>query len=81
MNYGCKNSLPHDMKVLHENSKAKWEVCMICNRKFKWNKDSKGRIDNVRYLKAHARAFAQRSGATKRLYKKLYQPEECIIKI
>lgn len=73
--------MPHDLKIVHENPQVKWEVCMICNKKFRWNIGYKGRVKNVEYLKVHARAFAQKFGATKRLYKKIYKPEETIIKI
>ncbi len=81
MRYDCRFGLPHDLKIIHENPQVKWEVCQICNRKFRWNKGYKSRIDNIAYLKAHARNFCQRTGKTKQLYKKIYQPNECIIKI
>ena len=74
-NFGCKYGLPHDLKPLHEDARVKWEVCELCNRKFKWIKGFKGRVQNQEYLKAHARNFAQRSGPTKRLYNKIYKPE------
>jgi hypothetical protein len=73
--YGCKWGLPHDMTLLHDGPRAKWERCMICNRTFRWTKGFKGRIDNVEYLKAHARNYAQQGGATERLFVRLYQPE------
>lgn len=79
--YGCKFGLPHDMHVLSDTRVAKWEVCQICGRKFRWTKGFKGRINNVAYLKAHARNYAQQSGPTKRLYMRLYQPEKCIISL
>jgi len=81
MRYGCRNGMPHDLKIIHENPQVKWEVCQICNKKFRWNKGHTGRIQNADYLKAHARNFAQRFGSTKRIYFKLYKPENCIIKI
>lgn len=81
MRYGCRYGLPHDLKVIHETPRAKWEVCQICNHKFRFNKGYKTRIDNQEYLKAHARNFCQKFGRTKRLYMKIYQPEKCIIKL
>ena len=81
MKFGCKYGLPHDMQVIHENKRAKWEICRICNKKFRFNKGYRSRIDNQEYLKIHARNFCQKFGATKRLYMKIYQPEKTIIHI
>jgi len=81
MKLGCKFGQAHDMKILYENSSVKWEICMLCGKRFRWNKGYKGRIDNEEYLKAHVRNFAQRSGPTKRIYNKIYQPEKCVIHI
>ena len=81
MRYGCKYGLPHDLKIVHENPQVKWEVCQICNKKFKFNKGYKGRVNNQEYLKAHARNFAQKWGETKRIYHKVYKPESCVISI
>jgi len=78
---GCRFGQPHDLKVISDNPSVKWEVCQICNKKFRWNKGINGRVNNVAYLKAHVRAYAQRFGATKRVYNKLYKPEKCIIHI
>lgn len=80
-NLGCRFGQPHDLKVIHENPQVKWEVCQICNKKYRWNKGYKGRIQNTEYLKAHVRNFAQRFGATKRIYHKVYKPETCTIQI
>lgn len=79
--YGCRYGQPHDLVPTAESPTVKWEVCRICNKKFRWNKGAKTRIDNVRYLEAHARNYAQQGGATKRLFMKLYEPERCIIKL
>ena len=73
--------IPHDLKIIHENPQIKIEVCQICNKKFRWNKGYKGRVQNVEYLKAHVRNCAQQWGATKRIYYKIYKPENCIIHI
>jgi len=79
---GCKyRGIPHDLRIIHQNDNVKVEVCAICNRKFRWNKRYKGRVNNVAYLKAHVRQYAQRNGATKRVYYKIYKPESLIIKI
>ena len=73
--YGCRNRLPHDLKIIGENSRVKVEVCEICGKKFRWRKSYKGRTDNLAYLEAHARNLAQSFGRTKRLYMKIYKPE------
>jgi len=73
---GCRTrGIPHDLNILHETKAAKYEICQICNKKFRWNKRTKGRVHNVLYLKAHVRNFAQKFGATKRIYNKVYKPE------
>lgn len=77
--YGCKYGLPHDMDLLHDGKYVKWEVCKICNKKFRWTKGSRGRVDNVKYLEAHARNYAQPGGATNQLYRRIYEPEKCKI--
>lgn len=79
--YGCKHGLPHDLELLHDGPRVKWEVCRICSRKFRWLKGYRQRVNNPEYLKAHARNYAQPGGATNRLYQRLYYPEKCVIKI
>lgn len=80
--YGCRwKGVPHDLFPIGENATVKVERCKICNVKMVWPKGSKGRTDNVKYLKAHARNFAQKGGATHRLFMKLYEPEKTIIVI
>ncbi len=80
--FGCKfRWVPHDLKISRENSYYKAEVCQICNKKFRWNKGYKSRMDNKRYLEAHIRNFCQKFGATKRIYYKIYQPENSVIKL
>ena len=74
--YNCRHGLPHDLKPTFENPRIKCEICVLCNKKFRWVKGFKGRIDNVNYLKEHARNYAQKRGKTKRLYYKLYRPEQ-----
>jgi len=72
--FGCRyRGIPHDYEVLHEDKKAKWERCIICNKKAKFNKGFKGRVDNNEYLKAHVRSFCQKFGVTKRVYNKIYR--------
>lgn len=78
---GCRYGNPHEMKIVHENPQYKWEACIICNKKFKWKKGYKGRVENQEYLKAHVRNFCQRWGATKRVYMRTYQRDKCIIHI
>ena len=77
---GCRyRNVPHDLTIVHENPRVKWERCTICNRTFRFNKGYRGRVANVEYLKAHVRQFAQRRGATKRIYHRIYKPEKTII--
>lgn len=79
---GCKyRGIPHDMQTIHDSIRLKWEVCRICNKKFRWNKGYRGRVQNIEYLKAHVRNFAQRNGATKAVYNRIYKPEKCVIVI
>lgn len=77
--YGCRNRLPHDFSPVAENSRIKVEVCIRCGHKERFKKHYKGRTDNRAYLEAHARNFAQSRGRTKRLYMKIYQPDDCKI--
>ena len=80
--FGCRHrGIPHDLEILHQNPQRKIEVCKICNKKFRWNVGYKGRIDNNNYLKVHVRHFAQKWGATRRVYMRVYHPSKCIIKI
>lgn len=73
---GCRFGLPHNMTGIHENPHVKWEVCLLCGVKKRYNKGYRGRMDNNQYLKDHVRNFAQKWGATKRVYNKVYQPEK-----
>ena len=79
--YDCKYGEPHDLHVIHETMVVLWEVCTRCDRKFRWPKGRRGRVQNAKYLEAHLRNFAQKGGATNRLFMRLYEPEKCIIKI
>lgn len=73
---GCRyRNVPHELEIVNETPRTKWEVCHICNRKFRFNKGYKKRVDNLAYLKAHVREFAQPNGATKRIYNRIYKPE------
>ncbi len=49
---------------------------MRCNVKKRYNKGYKGRVQNTEYLKDHVRNFAQRFGATKRVYNRIYNPDK-----
>ena len=81
-NLGCRyRGIPHDLRIIHQTDYIKIEACYICNRRFRWNKKYKGRVNNIEYLKAHVRNYCQRNGATKRVYMKVYHPELCKIKI
>lgn len=78
---GCRFGQPHDFILLHETSRAKYEKCKICGKKERWNKGKKGRIDNVAYLQAHVRQFAQPIGSTRTVFMRMYHKEKCVIKI
>lgn len=77
--YGCKWGEPHDLTLVADTRTIKVEVCKICNRKFRWPKGNRGRVENARYLEAHARNYAQKGGATHQLFMRLYEPEKCTI--
>lgn len=79
--YGCKGGMPHDLIPTFESPLIKCEICKICGKKYRWNKRYKTRIDNLRYLEAHARNYAQKGGVTNQLFMKLYEPERCVIKL
>ena len=77
---GCRFKwVPHNIRIVHEDKKAKWEVCMICQKRWRWNKRYQTRIDNNEYLKAHLRNFAQPEGPTKRVYHKIYKQKDTVI--
>ncbi len=79
---GCRyRNVPHDITIVSENPRVKLEVCMICNKRFRWNKGYKGRTENNEYLKVHVRNFAQKHGPTKRIYNRIYNPESFIISV
>jgi len=78
-NYGCRNRLPHDPVNLYNGKTVLVQVCKICNKKLRYRKGYKGRIDNRAYLEDHLRATAQQNGRTKRMYMKIHHPEKCII--
>ncbi len=78
---GCRFGQAHDFVRLGETPQQTWEQCKICGIKKKWNKGYRGRIANTEYLKAHVRQFAQDFGSTKRVYMKIYKPEQTIIKL
>lgn len=60
---------------------CKWEVCAICGDKVKWKKDTKGRVDNTEYLKAHLRNFCQPWGRTRKDFIRIYHPQMSKIKL
>lgn len=79
--FGCRFGQPHNFVRIGATPQQIWEQCTICGEKKKWNKGYRGRIENTEFLKAHVRQFAQDFGSTKRVYMKLYKPEETIIKL
>lgn len=77
---GCKGGLPHDLIATHETSKVKCEVCVLCGKRFRWNKIGRNqRVDNDEYLRAHIRNFAQPGGRTNRVYNQIYKPNKMTI--
>lgn len=79
---GCRyRGVPHDLRIIHQNDHVKVERCAICNKSYRFHKGFRGRTDNVKYLKAHVRNFAQKFGATKAVYHRVYKPELSIIRI
>jgi len=75
MRYDCRYGLPHDTMILGEDASVKVERCKLCRKVFRWKKFN-GRVNNVEYLKVHARNFAQHDGRTKQLYMKLYHHDQ-----
>lgn len=78
---GCRFGVPHQYEIVKDTPSAKYERCVICQDRKRWNKGFKNRVDNNEYLKAHVREYAQPHGSTKRIFMKLHKPEKCIIKI
>ena len=77
---GCRyRGIPHNLKTIYEDLRIIWERCLICQKKFRWNKGYRARINNIEYLKVHVRNFAQKTGPTKRIYQKVYNPEKTTI--
>lgn len=79
--FGCRFGQPHDFEQIKDTKTAKFERCRICGVRKRWNKGYRGRVDNVAYLRDHVRQYAQPTGSTKRVFMKLHQPEDCVIKI
>lgn len=77
---GCRFGQPHDFVQLYDSPQAKIERCNICGKRVRWNKNKK-RVDNVGYLQAHVRQFAQPVGSTKTIFMRLHHAEKCKIKI
>ena len=65
----------HDYEVLSESIDGIRERCKECGKILITTKGRNDRINNVKYLKEHARDFAQPTGRTSRLYKKIYGKE------
>ena len=70
----CKNGLPHDMANLADFANAQYKQCVKCGKKHKFAKDSKGRVDNLEYLRICISDTAQPTGRTKSVYMKVYHP-------
>lgn len=71
----CPKGLLHDFMPLSDRLREKWEACRQCGKRIRWLKDSRGRVDNAKYLEAHRRDFLQRTGSTAKLFYAIYQPE------
>jgi len=70
-NSHCPKNKYCDFDVILSNDEIQIERCVFCNKKVSYNKVN-GRIDEVQYLKDHARAFAQETGTTSRIYEQCY---------
>jgi hypothetical protein len=81
LRFGCRFGQAHDFKTLNENKAVLVEQCKICGKKNRWHKGHNSRIDNQKYLFDHVRQYAQKFGTTKIVFKKLYEPKNCIIHI
>lgn len=79
--FGCRDRMPHDYQQKYDDSKIKVEICHRCGKQIRFKKHLGGRVDNRAYLDAHIRNFVQKAGRNKRLYMKIYKPEEMIITI
>ncbi len=78
---GCRWGQPHNFIQIKDAPNYKIEICSLCRSRRRWNKGYKGRINNPAYLKDHVRQFAQETGPTHRVFKKLYQSEKTIINL
>jgi hypothetical protein len=78
---GCRFGQAHEFETVKETSQFKVERCKICGIRKKYNIGYKSRSNNIEYLKDHVRNFAQKGGATNRVFLKIYEPEKIIIYI
>lgn len=62
----------HNYKLISDTSEAMVEVCIECKHKNIIKKDSKGRIDNNKYLQDHQRDTAQPTGPTAKIFERYY---------
>jgi len=62
----------HNYAIVQSTTHATVEVCTECKKKLITKQDKKGRIDNISYLKEHARDTAQPTGATANTFKRFY---------
>jgi hypothetical protein len=81
MRQGCRWGFPHDPVILHESPKVKVEKCKLCGVRKRFNKNIRGRTDNLEYLHFHIRSFAQPYGSTRRVFVKINNPDLLTIKV
>lgn len=62
----------HQPIATSEDKYGKRMVCKTCKEKISFNKDSKGRVDNRKYLEFNKRNFVQPFGRTGNLYRSIY---------
>lgn len=62
----------HDYQKVSESIDGIVEICRECRKRLITKKGKDERIDNVKYLKEHARDFAQPTGRTSRLFRRFY---------
>jgi hypothetical protein len=75
MKFDCKDNQPHSYQLLFDGLDIQVEQCDICNKKIRFNKDKRGRVDNKQYLEAHIRELCQPHGRTAKIYYRIYHPE------
>lgn len=67
-----KNDCVHNLKKVREGKNGIVEYCHLCHERFVSHKGFGGKMNNREYLRLHRREFAQPTGRTSKLFRKLY---------